>query len=54
MKKDCVYQAKCYSHGSSLNLAGEELVCNDGRWEKEPDTPRPELTIAPGEGMSDI
>ncbi len=35
MKKDCVYRNKCYRHGSSLKLNGEDLSCNDGQWKKQ-------------------
>ncbi len=52
MKKDCVYEAKCYAHGAALNMSGQDMICKDGKWEKEP--PGPGLTIGPGEGMSDI
>ncbi len=34
MKKDCVYMNRCYRHGSALELKGENLLCNDGEWEK--------------------
>lgn len=34
MKKDCVYMNKCYRHGSALELTGDNLLCNDGAWEK--------------------
>ncbi len=52
MRKDCVYEGKCYSHGAALPMFGEDMVCNDGKWEKEHS--KPGLTIAPGEGLSEI
>jgi hypothetical protein len=52
MKKDCVYEGKCFAHGSPLDIPGETLVCSDGRWVKELDQPSP--TVAPGEDLSDI
>ncbi len=53
MKKDCVYEKKCYRHGSALNVPGENRICNNGEWEEGlPSSPG--LDIAPGEGMSDI
>jgi len=54
MKKDCVYMNKCYRHGSALELTGDNLLCNDGKWEKGLDLPEDRKTKAPGKGMSDI
>jgi len=54
MKKDCVYEGKCYAHGSSVKTPGEDLMCRDGRWVKEFVQPIPSLTIVPGENLSDI
>ena len=54
MKKDCVYMNKCYRHGSALELTGENLLCNDGEWEKDLDQPEDRKTKAPGKDMSDI
>ncbi len=52
MRKDCVYEGKCYSHGAALAVSGEDMVCNDGNWEKE--LAKPGLTIAPGENLSEL
>ena len=50
MKKDCVYMDKCYRHGSSLKLTGENLLCNDGAWEKDLDQPKESKGIGAGGG----
>ena len=54
MKKDCVYMDKCYRHGSSLRLDGEELLCDDGSWKKGMDLRVPGREISPGKDLSDI
>ncbi len=54
MRKDCVYMGKCYQHGSAVKLIDDELVCNDGRWEKENIEKVPGVVIAPGKDMSEI
>lgn len=54
MEKDCFYMNKYYSHGSLLKLTGENLLCNDGTWEKEIDRPDPCSTISPGKDLGDI
>jgi len=53
MKKDCVYEDKCYSDGAAVRISGESMICNDGRWEKELNVPSG-VTISPGKDMSDL
>ncbi|MEM5786867.1 MAG: hypothetical protein AAGU11_06075 [Syntrophobacteraceae bacterium] len=54
MKKDCVLEGKCYSHGETVQSSGERMVCNNGDWESRAEKTGGGLTIAPGENMSDI
>jgi hypothetical protein len=54
MRKDCVYEGKCYSHGSNLKLKNEKMVCMDGQWEQDLQQARPGLIIAPGENLRDM
>ncbi len=54
MRKDCVFEKKCYSHGSSVEITGKKMICNDGQWKSESGRTSPGLVIAPGENLSDI